>query len=174
MVIDYSDVTNGPAEIIKDYIDVDYLENKRQVELHSGVDIRCNKVYSLSYGVVKLIGNNSTRHSIFISADDTNGYNYCHMKNVAVNYYDSVDVGTYLGEADDYLHFEYLNKQESRWPFRIGTETWYKHHPKYVLETGQYAVASHPVTGAGVSEFEYTNYDTGLFEFESTQEFDIK
>lgn len=137
MKLEYCDVTQGPAEIVKSYIDVDFLENKIATELHSGVDIKTTSVYSVSPGLVKLIGNVDGKHvNIFIQSDDTNCYNYCHMKTCAVEYYDAVELGTYLGEADEFVHFEYLNTQRSRWPFRIGTSTWYKHNPEVVLTNG--------------------------------------
>lgn len=102
---------------------------------HDGIDIEAKSVHSICQGVVLFIGqeyDDNNLYEISIQYDADCCLRYCHLSSVIVNKGDAVYSGSMIGEAKDFVHFEYVSipKNNSIWPVRIGSQTYYKHNPE--------------------------------------------
>lgn len=98
---------------------------------HTGLDLYTNQVYSFASGIVISIGKNKSHYAVTVQYDAQASLRYLHLRTVSIGVGQIVQQGFNLGMADRYVHFEYItkNRDDSLWPVRIGTETYYKHNP---------------------------------------------
>lgn len=98
---------------------------------HTGLDLYTNQVYSFASGIVISIGKNKSHYAVTVQYDAHASLRYLHLSTVSIGVGQVVQQGFNLGMADRYVHFEYItkNRDDSLWPVRIGTETYYKHNP---------------------------------------------
>lgn len=102
---------------------------------HTGLDLYANQVYSFTSGVVTSIGKDKSHYAVTVQYDAQTSLRYLHLKTVSIGAGQIVQQGFNIGIADKYVHFEYVtkNKEDSLWPVRIGTETYYKHNPLDII-----------------------------------------
>lgn len=106
--------------------------------IYTGVDITADSVYSYSSGIVLAIGKDSTNtYCITVQYDVFNVFRYGHLKSVSIGAGAVIQEGTLLGKADRFVRFEYATKEQnsSKWPVRVGTETYWKQNPSSIQIT---------------------------------------
>lgn len=133
--IDWCPITRQAASILYPYIDSNQSGwYNIYGGLHDGIDIVAKSVHSICQGVVLFIGQNMDNHKyeITVQYDADRCLRYCNIAVVYVNSGDAVIEGQLLGDVEDFVHFEYTSrpKNESVWPVRVGTQTYYKHDPE--------------------------------------------
>lgn len=103
---------------------------------HTGIDLYATGVYSLSSGVVISVGLDGKHYAVTIQYNSFSALRYLHLKETAVQAGQAVQSGFHVGNADQYVHFEYVTKEqkESIWSVRIGTMTYYKHNPLDMID----------------------------------------
>lgn len=101
---------------------------------HTGIDLYANNVYSFSSGVVISIGNDGKYYAVTVQYNAFISLRYLHLTSVSVGAGQSIQQGFKIGNADKYVHFEYVTKKQgdSLWSVRIGTETYYKQNPLHL------------------------------------------
>ena len=142
-------ITQSNAEILKDWSVDSY-------NVHTGIDISSKNVFSLTSGVVLAVGQVGKHYCITIQYDVCNLLRYEHLSSVSVGAGDVVQGGTYIGEADNFVHFEYATTDQgtSRWSVRIGCCTYWKQNPHDI----QVAV---PITAMQLSNESYSEFTDG-------------
>lgn len=123
-------ITQKDSNILKYF--VDNQEDPRYKEyggFHTGVDIECKEVYAPCSCVVTYIGNNTDeRNVVIVQYDSHTSFRFCNLLDVRVGV-GPIEVGTLIGIANTFVHFELLTREESRWVVRVGGQTHYKHDP---------------------------------------------
>ena len=121
-------ITQSDAEIIQDWSVATY-------NVHTGIDILSENVFSLTSGVVLAVGTNGKHYCITIQYDVNNLLRYEHSSSASVGAGDVVQGDTLIGTADKYVHFEYATSDQgtSRWSVRIGCCTFWKQNPYDLL-----------------------------------------
>ena len=122
-------ITNGEsAEIIRGYID-------KGEQYHTGIDITANEVYSICQGIVIDVGKNSDGYAVTVQNNQNECVRYMHLKKSDVKVDEYIYIGTFIGLADKFVHFEYITDSQSKpvWPVRINKLTYYKKDPTEVL-----------------------------------------
>lgn len=117
------------------FIDSDKHPLYKKYKYHTGIDITASHVYSYASGVVISIGSSEDLYAVTVQYDSRISLRYLHLKSVCVSIGDILYPNMKIGTADQYVHFEYVSvsKDNSIWPVRIGTMTYYKHDPELVL-----------------------------------------
>ena len=102
---------------------------------HTGIDLTASDVHSYASGVVISIGRSEDIYAVTVQYDSRISLRYLHLKSVCVYIGDILYPNMKIGTADQYVHFEYVSvsKDNSIWPVRIGTMTYYKQDPELVL-----------------------------------------
>ena len=142
-------ITQSDAEIIQDWSVDTY-------NVHTGIDIPSDIVFSLTSGVVLAVGQVGKHYCITIQYDVNNLLRYDHLSSVSVGAGDVVQGGTLIGVADKYVHFEYATSDQgtSRWSVRIGCCTFWKQNPH-----DMHVVV--PVTTMNLSDDSYKEFTGG-------------
>jgi hypothetical protein len=101
----------------------------------TGIDFRCDNVYSYSSGVVLAIGRFNDYYCVTVQYDIFNLLRYDHLKSVDVGAGDIIQVDALIGMADHFLHFEYATKEQnsSKWSVRVGSQTYWKQNPMEMI-----------------------------------------
>lgn len=129
-------IVSGAGRILKPWLDKPNVYYA-QYTYQTGVDIYGGSVYSYADGVVVAVGRDADDLvSVIVQYDAYSCLQYCHMAMSMVEAGDVVQAGFALGVTHGYVHFEYLTKEESRWPVRVGTETYYRQNPIKMLGDG--------------------------------------
>lgn len=169
----YNLVTKSDAVILK-YFTYDETKNTSMLheDIHTGVDIQGQKVYSMSPGTVILVGYDGKYKNVIIRLDEENCFNYAHLTDTDLRYNEDVEEGTFIGHCDSFVHFEHGSRQQTLWPIRIGTLTYFKKDPMYVLENSWESVKQ--IDESQIDELElsgpmYINTDT-----QEVNKFDIQ
>lgn len=166
----YSPITKSSVKIL-----VPWISNRQSKlystykTLHTGLDIQTHDVYGFQSGVVTQIGKDEDGHSVVtVQYSGHVSLRYGHLMDVYVKSGETLFVGSFIGVAYKYLHFEYVTTESSIWPVRIGTITYYKHDPEpllsgdiilnandwsHVHQVNYYYDAAYPLTGAMADEF---------------------
>lgn len=102
---------------------------------HTGMDIKSSDVFSFASGVVIAIGKDNGSYAVTVQYDCKISLRYMHLKAICISLGAVLYRGDKIGTADKHVHFEYIttDKEESIWPVRIGTMTYYKHNPELIL-----------------------------------------
>lgn len=122
-------VTGEDANILKPFVGDRTSKEFRKYGLHTGIDLEGKSIFSISSGSVRRV----TKTSVFVY-DDECGFLYSNLSNVLVDEYQELDIGDDIGETDDYVHFEYMTKLGSQFPFRHGELTLFRQDPTDILE----------------------------------------
>lgn len=98
---------------------------------HTGIDIYADSVYSYASGVVTSISRGIKYYAVTVQYNALISLRYLHLKSVSVAAGQPIQQGFKIGNADKYVHFEYVTKKQgdSLWAVRIGTEIYYKQNP---------------------------------------------
>lgn len=159
-MITYQDIIHSTALVSVPWIESDSdLQYKSYGGYHTGIDLAASEVYSCTSGVVTQVGTDSSgMHELTIQYDATVSLRYMNLKNVSVRVNAIIHKGDYIGAANKFVHFEYIsiNKEDSKWPVRIGTVTYFKHDPD-LLFTGKVLLNSNDWSKIQVVN---TYYDT--------------
>lgn len=162
MIITNCVVTNSDSTVIKEYVDSDRDERYKLYKgYHTGIDLSGQDVYSMCPGVVSIVSidPNSNMISLVIQFDATNCLIYSNLIDCTVDVGQTVDTYAKVGTCKDYVHFEYANKVPSRWPVRVGAQTFYKHDPTALVKDGYASLISY--SGAVLSNTQ--NYNVVLY-----------
>ncbi|MCM1222702.1 MAG: peptidoglycan DD-metalloendopeptidase family protein [Lachnospiraceae bacterium] len=102
---------------------------------HTGIDIYAGNVYSYASGVVTSISMDKNYYAVTVQYNAFVSLRYLHLESVSVSAGQPIQQGFKIGNADKYVHFEYVTKKQgdSLWAVRIGTETYYKHNPMNMI-----------------------------------------
>lgn len=123
--VEFCKITLSKCQILKSF---NVNSNKN---LHTGVDISANIVHNYISGVVLYTGTNGYHKSVIVQYN----YKYCFRYDNMIELYvypgDILPSGVEIGKADKFVHFECLYSQsdDSRFPVRVGSETYYKIDP---------------------------------------------
>ena len=162
MIITNCVVTNSDAEVVKEYVDSDRSALYKVYKgYHTGVDLKSSNVYSMCPGVVSIVNTmpDSKLLSVVIQFDATNCIIYSNIVNSMVDVGQIVSTYQQIGTCKDFVHFEYANTVPSRWPVRVGAQTFFKHDPTQLLIYGYDSIISYP--GAVLSNRQ--TYDVVLY-----------
>lgn len=77
-------------------------------DIHTGVNIKCKRVYSICDGVVIDVSQYTKGSMVIVQYDKTICFSYSMLKESFVVPGQIIRKGTMLGTTDDFLHFEYL------------------------------------------------------------------
>lgn len=99
--------------------------------VHTGVDLHSENVYSYSDGVVLVVGREDNHYCVTIQYDVFNLLRYNHLESVDVGAGQVVQTGAVIGKADRFVHFEWATNEQnsSKWSVRIGCQTYWKQNP---------------------------------------------
>ncbi len=99
--------------------------------VHTGVDLSSENVYSYSDGVVLVVGKEDNHYCVTIQYDVFNLLRYNHLASVDVGAGQVVQGGSIIGKADGFVHFEWATREQnnSKWAVRIGCQTYWKQNP---------------------------------------------
>lgn len=129
----YSNITRQDSTVITPYIestnDKNYLKYHK---LCSGVILSGTDVYSITSGHILLANKNEQGlYTIMVQQYAHQGFAYCLLDTICVNFNDIVLEGVKLGTCKKQMRFEYLNtsKGTSPWAVRVMGITYYKHDP---------------------------------------------
>ena len=134
-------VTRSDALVLKEFcIDKSSPLYKTYKGFNTGVNLQASSVYSMYSGEVCMIWGQRTQSwvvGIFVNFDQL--YLFKNLKSVAVDVGQSVDIGTYIGEANKWVTIEYANTYiKNEFPYRVGTRkgvvTMYKDDPMKILD----------------------------------------
>ena len=124
----YSPITKSSVKIL-----VPWISNRQSKlystykTLHTGLDIQTHDVYGFQSGVVTQIGKDEDGHSVVtVQYSGHVSLRYGHLMGVYVKSGETLFVGSFIGVAYKYVHFEYVTTESSIWPVHIGTITYYK------------------------------------------------
>lgn len=145
-------ITQSNAEILKGWSIEPY-------NVHTGIDIPSENVFSLTSGVVLAVGQVNKHYCVTIQYDVNNLLRYDNLSSVSVGAGDVVQGDTLIGIADKYVHFEYATSDQgsSRWSVRIGCCTYWKQNPHDI----QVVV---PITAMQLSNESYAEFTDGRGE----------
>ncbi|MBP5433645.1 hypothetical protein [Ruminococcus sp.] len=128
--MDYTPLTFAPYTVLHEWDTDGKL-------IYTGADITADSVYSYSSGRVIAVGKDTDlfSYSVTVQYDVFNILRYGNLSEIAVGAGDILQEGTLLGKADRFLHFEYATKEQgsSRWPVRVGDQTYWKHDPSELI-----------------------------------------
>lgn len=133
-------ITKRNSLILLPYIvSIDSKEYKlNQYELHDGVDIQCNDVYTPCNCVILQVINVDDYIGVLLQYSVDICLRFTHLKSVDVTPGQLVYSDTKIGEAYQFVHFEYLNivkpDQETNWLVRFGPIQLYKCDPMLILD----------------------------------------
>lgn len=117
------------------------ITNTDTVSTIKSARILCENVYNIAYGQIVYIGVTNGRAVVNVKCNPSEVVRYGNLKelNCDRNYY--ADIGAQIGQADDYVEFEYctLWRGNSNYPVRINNTTYYKQDPTDILE-GRYTL----------------------------------
>lgn len=128
-------ITNTSTQIRLPYIDDITTTYLLGSGYHSGIDLYADTIYSICPCVCTYVGyDDQDKNVIIVQYDASTSFRYANLKDVSVEPGDIIESGQELGHADKFVHFEYLNRQPSKWCVRVGHESYYKHDPiSYVM-----------------------------------------
>ena len=133
----YTDVTKQDSEILVPYItDKNSKDYRRYKTLSSGIVLSGQDIYSISDGIVILVGEDESKLStVIVQYNLTQCFSYCLLTSTYVNANDIVTKGTKLGTCKNKMRFEYLtsSKDNSIWARRIDDLVYYPQNPTEVL-----------------------------------------
>lgn len=139
----YKKLSNSPLTKSDTNILVPYIDNKKNSwyktygGYHTGVDVEGSEIYAYQSGIVIQIGDlDNNLKSVLIQYTASICLRYSNMSSLIVNMGDVIKPGDILGIAKKFVHFEYLSKNEdnSMWPLRVGTMTYFKHDPELIFD----------------------------------------
>lgn len=118
---------------------IDNIRSKDYVRyrgLHTGLDIKADKVISYSPGVVIQVIKSLKYFLVTIQYSVDTILRYDHLKEAIVQVGDIVNSNSVIGIADRFVHFEYISTERlnSIWPVRIGKVTYFKQNPEGILD----------------------------------------
>lgn len=133
-------ITKSNAKIVRSWIvDKNSTAFKNHGGYHTGIDLQCTTVYSVCYGVVIELGmHDEGYYFVTVQYDKDNCVRYMHLKSESVTLGSLVAKDDEIGEANKYVHFEYLTSKEGQpsLPVRIDTVTFYKQNPTNIAKSG--------------------------------------
>lgn len=137
-VIPNCTVTDSDARILKQCV----MDNRDPLYksyggFHTGLDLETKYTYSLTPGDVIHVGTDGLYNTVIIALDEFNWCIYGHMLVASVSIGDELEAGAYIGVADRYVHFEYCNSIQSRWPVHVLKWTLFKQDPMIIIESPQ-------------------------------------
>lgn len=102
---------------------------------HTGCDIVADSVYSVCTSVVVNIAKEKNNTFIVTAQYDSDRcVRYGNLSELAVKLGQPIVDGQLVGHAAKSVHFEYCVKsQQSKFPFRVGSQTYYKIDPYEVI-----------------------------------------
>lgn len=111
--------------------------NDQTVPYHTSADILADMVYSISGGQVISVRNEENKTvSVSVLVNSNQLVRYGNLKIANVLEYETVSIGTSIGEADKYVKFEYCTKSQdnSKWPVRFPKYQFFKQNPNLLIE----------------------------------------
>ena len=132
-------VTKSLLKIRRPYIDSTKDRNYIRYRFdHPGIDIYGKDIYAICSCVCTFTGyNEDDGYVIIVQYDRERSFRYCNLTDIYVRSGQLIEVGTLIGRCKEYVHFEFLSRDESRWPVRIGQQIHYKNDP-YLYVSNQY------------------------------------
>ena len=141
-VIENCPITRTTSNMLYPYIDN---ENDKWYRIyggfHTGVDLECQSVHSACQGIVLDIGQDLDElYEVTVQYDANQCLRYCHLQSILVKENDLIDEGQWIGDAKDFVHFEYVdtNDSEAIWTFRAGVMTYFKHDPELYADGSEH------------------------------------
>ena len=131
-IIENCSITHSDTEVVKNY---DVAVGSEIY--HTGIDLKCSEIYSICPGVVIQECLFESKPSVVIQYSGNISLRFSHLKEAYVHEGQLVNFNTPIGEADSYVHFEYLTSQElnSNFSYKIPPNiTLWKHDPNIVLD----------------------------------------
>jgi hypothetical protein len=103
MIVKNCAITKSDATIIKDW-------KITNTEIHSGIDLEADKVYSPFYGVVlDRFYSPQDKYTIIIQYNAFICVRFCNILNLELKRGNVVTEGQFVGTCNRYVHVEYLN-----------------------------------------------------------------
>lgn len=136
MIIMNCPITNTNSEIKMPFIDSETDPNfKQSRSYHTGVDISCNKVYSVLSGVVIQVCLFDDHRRIVVQYNREYAVCYANMNEIFWEVGQPVKAGSEIGVADGFVHFELwrTSKGNSLWRTYVNNIMFYKHDPTEIV-----------------------------------------
>lgn len=97
---------------------------------HTGVDLSATSVYAFCSCVCVYVGNDEKdKIAVIVQYDRNRAFRFSNLKSSDLTGGQPLPKGTKIGEADNFVHFELLTREESAWGVRAGKEDYWKHDP---------------------------------------------
>lgn len=135
MVIHECGVTQMDSTVLKDY--AVYANDPAYKHIHKycpGLDLSGTIAYTIYPGMVVYIGEGDYGKTVIVQTGDAFCVSFGHLSSVLVSQNSVLGTIYSVGTCDKYLHLELLTRNESKWPVRVGSETWYKDDPYKLLD----------------------------------------
>lgn len=111
--------------------------NSTSPPYHTSIEIKADKVYSVSSGKVVCIRNEANNTlSVSILVNKNQLVRYCNLTGVDLYLYSEVSVGDFIGTVNKYVSFEYCTEQQgnSKWPVRFENYQFFKQDPSAIVD----------------------------------------
>lgn len=124
-------ITQKDSVVIKQFSSTEKLNQNG----HYGVDILCDDVFSICFGIVAMIHTEDNHYHISVQYNDSILLRYCNLNKCYVTVGQPIVYNQLLGVADNHIHFEYCIPvmQDSSRCVRICNVTYMKSNPLPVL-----------------------------------------
>lgn len=155
MVISNCEITKQDSQVLKPCVmSTNDEEYKVTGQFHTGIDLSGNDIYSVYSGTVVYTGEDESGKCVVVQTGSSFCITYKHLDTVDVRMGQNINGGGRLGACLKYVHVELLQKTNSFWPVRIGSDTWYKQNPEPIFERSLDVANIAQFENMGITEIE--------------------
>lgn len=124
-------ITQQDSKVLRSWLDDLGTQTYNSSErYHTGVDLSATSVYAFCSCVCVYVGNDEKdKIAVIVQYDRNRAFRFSNLKSSDVTGGQPLPKGTKIGEADNFVHFELLTREESKWGVRAGKEDYWKHDP---------------------------------------------
>lgn len=118
-------VTKSTTEVVNEW--------RTEPDTFTGIEVKAQSVFSICKGRVLQILENDGKHIVTIQFSAKLCFRYLNLVSTSVSLNSIVSKGEAIGTVEDTVIIECITTDQSNWPVRVGSVTYYKCDPtKYV------------------------------------------
>lgn len=124
-------ITQQDSKVLRTWLDDLGIQSYNSTaRYHTGVDLEATSVYAFCSCVCVYVGNDeSDKTAVIVQYDRNRAFRFSNLRSADVVGGQALPTGTKIGDADNFVHFELLTREESEWGVRAGKEDYWKHDP---------------------------------------------
>lgn len=160
-------ITQQDSKVLRSWLDdLGTQTHNSKERYHTGVDLSATSVYAFCNCVCVYVGEDeSDKLAVIVQYDRNRAFRFSNLTSIEVTGGQALPKDTKIGEADHFVHFELLTREESEWGVRAGKEDYWKHDPiEYARGTIDLDVPEQSYTWYDVNPEIDTNVEYGYVE----------